>query len=146
MTLNPSSSNTVPTFVPSNSTTSIPNFSNTQFPLHTSALPQQSTNSAPTAQLPPTVPPPIFPPFNFSAPNPQQPYFQPVPPSVFPNAQQQQQPPPFQFNPNNVNVFPTSVQQTSRASPYAHDNHNHSHEFDSTGHGHSHDHGHSHNH
>jgi hypothetical protein len=144
MTLNPSSSNTVPTFVPSNSTTSIPNFSNTQFPLHTSALPQQSTNSAPTAQLPPTVPPPIFPPFNFSAPNPQQPYFQPVPPSVFPNAQQQ--PPPFQFNPNNVNAFPTSVQQTSRASPYAHDNHNHSHEFDSTGHGHSHDHGHSHNH
>ena len=73
----------------------------------------------------------MLPAFNFSVPNPQQQYFQPIPPSVFANTQQQQQPP-FQFNPNNVNVFPTSVQQASRASPYTQDNHNHSHEFDSS--------------
>jgi hypothetical protein len=79
-----------------------------------------------------------MPPFNFSAPNPQQQYFQPIPPSVFTNPQQQQQQAPFQFNPNVVNTFPTSVQQTSRASPYTHDNHGHSHECDGTGHSHNH--------
>jgi hypothetical protein len=136
MTLNPSASNVVPTTVPSNSTTSLPTFSNIQFP--PSMPPSQSqrlTNPAPIDQLPSTIPPPVYPPFNFNASNPQQHYFQPIPPSVFTNAQQQ---PPFQFN---NNAFPTSIQQ-----PYTHDNHNHSHEFDSTGHGHSHDHGHSHNH
>jgi hypothetical protein len=87
-----------------------------------------------------------MPPFNFSVPNPQQNYFQPIPPSLFTNSQQQQQPPLFQFNPNAVNAFPSTLQQTSRSSPYTHDNHNHSHESDGTGHGHSHDHGQSYNH
>ncbi|CAF1249992.1 unnamed protein product [Rotaria sordida] len=135
MTLNPSSSssNTVPTAVPSTSSNLIPALNNIQPPLPT----QRSTNSTPTYQLPPIVPPPIMPSFN-----PQQQYFQPVPPSLFANSQQQQQQQqmPFQFNPTTANAFPPSVQQTSRASPYAHDTRNHLHDCDSTAHGHSHNH------
>jgi hypothetical protein len=103
MTMNPSSSNIAPTF------------SNIQYPPQH----QQSTSTGPTAQFPPTIPPP----FNFAMPNPQQQqYFQPIPSSSFPNAQQQ---PPVQFNPNAVNT-----------SSYASNNHGHSHEYNCTGHDH----------
>jgi hypothetical protein len=66
-----------------------------------------------------------MPPFNFSAPNPQQQYFQPIPPSVFTNSQQQQQQQqlPFLFNPI---CFPTS------------NNPSHSQENNGSGHGHNH--------
>ncbi len=134
----------MPSGVPPSSSTSIPSFSTIQPPSapFSFSQQQQATNIAPTDRLPPIFPSPIMPPFNFSAPNPQQQYFQPIPPSVFtnPQQQQQQQQAPFQFNPNVVNTFPTSAQQTSRASPYTHDNHGHSHECDGTGHGHSHNH------
>ncbi|CAF2751267.1 unnamed protein product [Rotaria sp. Silwood2] len=117
MTLNPSSSNVVPTAVPSSSSNFIPTLSNIQpSPLSS----QQSTNTAPTNQLPPIIPPPVMPPFN-----PQQQYFQPIPSSQFFNSQQQQQQQmPFQFNPTAINTFPASVQQTSRSSPYTHDTQN----------------------
>jgi len=125
--LNPSSSssNIAPSAVPSNSSTSIPSFSTIQPPSVSTSQQQQSTNFVPTDRLPPTVPPPMMPLFNFSAPNPRQHYFQPIPPSVFTNSQQQQQQVPFQFNPH---VFPPS------------DSHSHSHEHDGSGHGHSHNH------
>jgi hypothetical protein len=139
----------VPNVVPSSSSTSIPTFSTIQ----TASVPsfpsqqQQSTNIAPTNRLPFTVPPPVMPPFNFTVPNPQQNYFQPIPPPVFTNPQQQQQQQaPFQFNPNAAHAFPTFAQQTSRASPHTPDNYSHSHDYDSTGHGHSHDQGHGHSH
>ena len=162
MTLNPSPStfsNTVPTTFPSNPAMFVPTFTNTQYP--TPPLPPpsaqyQSTYSGPTDQLSSTVPPPVMPPYNFAAPNPQQQqYFQPVPPSLFGDSQQQQ--PLFQFNPA-INTYPnafsapppSSFQQTSRASPFANDHHGHSHDHDGGGHGHSHDHdaghGHSHDH
>jgi hypothetical protein len=172
MTINPSSTalpNTAPATFPSNSSTFVPTFTNTQFPTppSLSAQQQQYTFSGPTDQLPSALPPPFMPPFNFGAPNPQQQqpqqqqqYSQPVPPSLFTSSQQQQQQPPFQFNPtanafpNTFNAFsappPSSVQQTSRASPFANDQHGHSHDYDGSGHGHSHDHsgghGHSHDH
>jgi hypothetical protein len=158
MTLNPSPptlSNTVPTTVPSNTATFVPTFTNTRYPTPPprppSAQQQQSTNPGPTDQLPPIIPPPMMPPFNFGMPNPQQQqqYFQPVLPSLFTDSHQQQQPP-FQFNPtfntdpNILNTFsappPSSVQQTSRVSPFATDHHGHSHDYDGSGHGHSHDH------
>ncbi len=128
ITLNSSSSsstNIAPSAVPSNSSISIPSFSTIQLPPVPTSQQQQSINTAPTDRLPPTVPPPIMPPFNFSAPNPQQQYFQPIPPSVFTNSQQQQQQQqlPFLFNPI---CFPTS------------NNPSHSQENNGSGHGHNH--------
>jgi hypothetical protein len=179
LTVNPSHApltSTVPTTVPPNSSTFVPTFGNTQYSAP-SPLAQQSTNPGSTDRVTPVVPPQFMPPFNFGMPNPQQQYFQPVPPSVFSDSQQKQQqqyfqpgPPPvfsdsqqqqqqqhpFQFNstPNTFNAFsappPPSVQQTSRASPFANDHHGHSHDHEGSGHGHSHDHngghGHSHDH
>jgi hypothetical protein len=133
MTLNPSpSTNFAPTAVPSNSSISIPTFTNIQPPPvpPPSFQQQQSTNVVSTGQFSSTVPPPIIPPFNFNVSNPQQHYFQPILPSAFTNSQQQQQQPPFQFHPNAVNAFPPSR--------YTPDNHGHSHEHDSTGYGHNH--------
>ncbi|CAF3614422.1 unnamed protein product [Rotaria sp. Silwood1] len=137
ITLNTSSSNVVPTAVPSSSSNFIPTSNYIQPP--PPPLPsQQSTNTASTYQLPPIIPPPVMPLFN-----PQQQYFQPIPPSVFANSQQQQQQQqqiPFQFNPTVTNAFPAFVQQTSRASPYTNDTHSQLHEYDSTAHGQSHNH------
>ncbi|CAF3983421.1 unnamed protein product [Adineta steineri] len=149
-------------------------------PIPSSFPQQQSISPRPNDQFPSPIPPPAMPPYNFAAPNPQQQqqqhyqqqhyqqqqqqyqqqpqqYFQPVPPALFGDSQQQQQQPPFQFNPafnTYPNTFPVppppSVQQTSRASPFANDQHGHSHDHDAGGHGHSHDHdaghGHSHDH
>ena len=183
MTINPSPSNllnTASTTVPSNPTTFAPTFTNTQYPISPPSLPsaqqQQQppppTNPGPFNQTPSSIPPPTMPSFNFGMPNQppppppppqqqqqqqQQQYFQPVPPSLFTDFQQQ---PPFQFNPT-VNTYPntfnafsappplSSFQQTPYTSPFANDHHGHSHDHDG-GHGHSHDHdgghGHSHDH
>ncbi|CAF0853820.1 unnamed protein product [Adineta ricciae] len=166
------------TSVPSTNAAFNPTFTNTQYSNPTPpplAQTQPRTNSGPIDQFPSAMPPPTMAPFNFAPANPQQPqyqqsqyqqpqqqYFQPVPPSLFSDSQQQQQqPPPFQFNPafntypNTFNTSPippppSSVQQSSRASPFSNDHHGHSHGSGANGHGHSHDHegghGHSHDH
>jgi len=160
MTVNPSPStlsNTVPTTIASNPATFVPTFTNTQHPpLPPPSTQQQFTYPGPTDHSSSAIPPPVIPQYNFAVPNPQQQYFQPVPPSLFADSQQQQ--PPFQFNPtantypNTFNAFsappPSSFQQPSRASPFTNDHHGHSHDHDGGGHGHSHDHdaGHGHSH
>ena len=163
-------SNAVPTNAAPSATTFNPTYTNTQYPnpLPPPSTQQQppSTYTGPTNQFPAAFPPPTMPSYNFAAPNPNpqqhqqyqhQQYFQPVPPTLFSDSQQYQQPP-FQFNPafntypNTLNAFPapptSSPQQAARASPFAPNDH-HSHDHDAGGHGHSHDHGahgHSHDH
>ncbi|CAF0984830.1 unnamed protein product [Adineta steineri] len=151
-TFNPSS-NITPTTVPSNSSISLPNYSNIQpsyipFP---APQQQQSTNVISTDQSLSSST--IQAPFNFNAPNPQQHYFQPILPSPFTNSQHvhSQVQAPIQFNPNALNTFPPSqynpnALNTFPAPQYNPNNHGHSHDFDTSGHGHSHDHGHNHSH
>ena len=115
MGVNPSLFNTAPSVTPSNSSTSIPSFSTSQLPPVFPPFQQQQQSLDRSS------------PFNSNAPNLQQNYFQPIPPSLFPNSQQQA---PFQFNPN---AFPTF-----RASPNTYENHSHSHEYNTSGHGHNH--------
>lgn len=116
------------------------------------------------------LPPPAMPNFNIGMgqvhqqQQSSQQFYQPVPPSLFNDPNQQQQPKqPYQFNagpggysspPNMYSMAAPAgfgaTSQSTRLSPYNYDNQGHPHDHDHGGHGHSHDdgmgHGHSHDH
>ena len=115
------SSNVSSNLISSSSSASMPNISNIQLSSSSLASQQHQSTSATLANhFSSVVSPPVMPPFNFNMQDNQRHYFHPVPPS-FTNSQKQQTS--FQFNPNAVNTFPTSAEQTLYRSPYTNNNH-----------------------